>query len=59
MIAQTRRLGLLAAYQFVLLLALALVPAALVGRRFGLPVALPGRAVEAVGRAYDEAASAA
>ena len=59
MIAQTRRLGLLAAYQFVLVFALALVPAALVGRRFGLPVGLPGRVVEAVGRAYDDAASAA
>ena len=57
MIAETRVAGLFVLYQFVLILALAFVPLALVGRRLGLPVGLPGRAVEAVGRAYDEAAA--
>jgi hypothetical protein len=57
MIAETRTVGLFVAYQLVLFLALALVPLALVGRRLGLPVGLPGRAVDAVGQAYDEAAT--
>jgi hypothetical protein len=57
MIAKTRTAGLFVLYQFVLFLALAFVPLALVGRRLGLPVGLPGRAVEAVGQAYDEAAA--
>jgi hypothetical protein len=57
MIAETRTAGLFVLYQFVLFLALAFVPLALVGRRLGLPVGLPGRAVETVGEAYDEAAA--
>jgi len=57
MIAETRVAGLFVLYQFVLILALAFVPLALVGRRLGLPVGLPGRAVDAVGEAYDEAAT--
>ena len=57
MIAETRVAGLFVLYQFVLILALAFVPLALVGRRLGLPVGLPGRVVKAVGQAYDEAAA--
>jgi hypothetical protein len=59
MIAATRRLGLFVAYQLALFVALALVPVALVGRRLGLPVGLPGRVVDSLGRAYDEAAEVA
>ncbi len=57
MIAETRTAGLFVLYQFVLVLAIVLVPVALVGRRLGVPVGLPGRAVEAVGQAYDDAAA--
>jgi hypothetical protein len=57
MIAETRTVGLLVAYQLVLFLALLFVPLALVGRRLGIPVGLPGRAVETVGEAYDKAAA--
>ncbi|MFB6167253.1 MAG: hypothetical protein ABEJ43_00215 [Haloferacaceae archaeon] len=57
MLAETRTVGLFVLYQFVLFLALAFVPLALVGRRLGFPVTLPGRAVETVGQAYDEAAA--
>lgn len=57
MMAEARTVGLFVAYQLVLFLALALVPVALVGRRLGVPVGLPGRAVDAVGQAYDDAAA--
>ena len=57
MMAGLRRATLFVAYQLSLFLALALVPLALAGRHLGLPVGLPGRVVERVGTAYDEAAT--
>jgi len=57
MIADIRRLTLFVAYQLSLFCALALVPLALAGRHLGLPVGLPGRLLERLGTAYDEAAA--
>lgn len=55
MLAETRRVGLFVAYQVALFVAILLVPVALVGRRLGVPVSLPGRVVERLGEAYDGA----
>ncbi|MFB6159608.1 MAG: hypothetical protein ABEJ61_00340 [Haloferacaceae archaeon] len=53
MTADLRRAGLFALYQLMLIVAIALMPVALVARRVGLSLDLPGRAVESLGRAYD------